>query len=533
MSSYASSISSAEATATTIKTTNGNTVAAKIKAMAQKTRPQIKISLDGYEDSWVATYSTLDRIEGKVSITCPTKTSIDNFSIDFIGTTKTYLERLTSSTTVSGRSEARHQFLKLTQPIPGSAWPEGKLLEAGKTYEFGFLFVVPQQLLPRVCRHTITSAAVQHEHLKLPPSFGDKSVAGRGRHLLDDIAPDMARIKYCVSVTLRESPKHENIPEQPIEKTKLVRILPAVEENPPMDTEGPDCDYVLRHEKDIRKGVFKGKLGRLVIEAAQPKAMCIPSYKSEDQTPESTMVTVNLRFDPADSKSSAPKLGYLNSKLKVSSFFSSSARAKLPTKKDTQWDLNQGLHSETLNLASRCLGNVEWTFNKDDDAISRDRRHSSAASSLSDLGAVPEASKKYKGEGFWTAKLVVPISLPMNKAWIPTFHTCLVSRTYSLGIHLSVPTGGIGSGMDLKLPLQLTSEGNLESLRSTRNSLSLQEQAVEAMEADDFFAPRTVSPIDATYVGRSNIGPVTELAADLPPQYDSFARSGTQRIAVV
>jgi len=530
MSSYASSVISAEAPAFTVNARTEHyhtTMSSRIRSFGQKTRPQIKISLNGCEDSWVATYSTMDKIEGKVTITCPVATSVDSLSIDFIGTTRTFLERMSTSSAVSGRSEAHHQFLKLTQPIPASAWPENKMFEAGKTYEFNFIFVVPEMLLPRVCRHGITSSHVQQEHIRLPPSFGDRAVAGRGKQLLDDLAPEMARIRYCVNVTLREIAKFDCMVEQHTIQSKKVRILPRVEEYPPIDTDGVESDYVLRQEKDVRKGLFKSKLGRLVMEATQPQSLRIRSPQSDEQAPESTVVKVALRFDPAEGKGAPPNLGNLTTRLKVATFFSSAARGKLPEKKDTQWDMNQGLHCESITLASRCLGHVDWTWNSEEEFS----RRSSTVSSMSDIFSTPDASSKYKGEGFWTAQIVMPVSLPANKAWIPTFHTCLVSRTYSLGVHLAVPTGTIGHGIDLKLPVQLSSQGRFEGTMRP-HSLSLDEQAVEAMEADEFFAPRTISPMHASFTGRSSIGQRTDSAADLPPEYDAFPRTSNRRAIV-
>ncbi|KAF2219461.1 hypothetical protein BDZ85DRAFT_276243 [Elsinoe ampelina] len=490
----------------------------------KSTRPQIRIAIDGAEDSWVMTYSTLDRIEGKVYITCPVKTNIESLSIDFIGTTKTFVEKLSTATAISGRTEAMHQFLKLSQPIPQASWPTGRVLEANQTYEFKFIFVVPAQLLPRICRHNVTSSTVQQEHLKLPPSLGDRTVSGRGKTLLDDISPDMARIKYGIVVAVQESDTNGPFYE-PVTKIKKVRIVPAVDEAPPLTVEGPDNDYRLRAEKDIRKNIFKPKLGTLVVEAAQPKSLRVPSHKSEEASIESTVATINLRFDPADAKAQPPKLGGLGTKLKTTTFFSSSARCRVPSKNDMQWDFSQGMHSESISLASRCMSMVKWDFHEDTSRPnSLERRDSTSSTSSAQAGTI-EASSKYRGNGYYTAKVLVPISLPANKAWIPTFHSCLVSRVYALYMHLNVASGTMG-GIDLKIPVQISSEGNPEVLTETRNSLTLEEQAIEAFDADEFFLPRTVSPMDARLALNSNLS--NQASADLPPEYDAFPRTGSR-----
>ena len=503
-------------------------MAAKLKSFSQRGRPQIKIILNDFEDSEIPHYSTMDKIEGKVIVTSPVTTTLEKLSIDFIGLSKTYVERVTASTAMSGRSEARHQFLKLVQPLPESSYPENRVLLANQEYEFPFIFVVPQQLLPRVCRHTVASSTVQQEHLRLPPSFGESTIAGHGQKLLCDGAPDMARIKYMVTAKVVEG---DSCPQDPMTAEKMVRVIPAVDAHPPFDTESPESDYIMRTEKDVRKGIFQGKLGRLVVESAQPRPLSVPAL--DGTAPDSKVITVNLRFDPSDKKNPPPKLSTLSTKLKVSTFFASTARMKLATKHDASWDLNQGLHTESISLASRCVANVEWKWNhaSEEDRLSDFRRRSSVASStLSDSQLVPEPSTKYKGEGFWTATIVAPVSLPDNRAWVPTFHTCLISRIYGLGMHLSLGSGSV-TGVDLKLPLQLTSPGTHRTMSQVA-SLTAQELAMEAMDADEFFAPRTISPMPAGFAGRSSIG-APAAQQDLPPGYDAFPRASNRAAVAV
>jgi len=359
----------------------------------------------------------------------------------------------------------------------------------------------------------------------LPPSFGDKAIAGQGNTLLDDFAPSMARIKYGITASLQEAPCDNNVARL-IAETKKVRIVPATEESAPLSTDGPESDYILRSEKDIRKGVFKGKLGRLVVETAQPRAASIPRQNSEQQGPDGTVATVNLRFDPASTNAQPPKLNSLSTKFKAMTFYASCPRTRLPSKHDMRWDMSQAVHQETTNLASRCVANVEWKFHSD----STGSRRNSTESSDYEYDSTPAASSKYKSEGFYTAQILVPISLPNDRAWIPTFHSCLVSRTYTLAMHLSLSAGAIAPGLDLRVPVQLYSEGNQANFATRRPSLSQADQAVEAMEAmeaDDFFTPRTVSPMDAHLVGGSTLraAPVAMAAEDdLPPGYEAFPR---------
>ncbi|PNS21226.1 hypothetical protein CAC42_1005 [Sphaceloma murrayae] len=516
---YASSVSSNEAN------TEKHTVSQKLKKMMENGRPQIKIAIDGAEDSWVMTYSTLDKIEGTVTITSPRRTTVDSLRIDFVGISRTIVEKLSTTSAVSGKTEATHQFLKLSQPIPESAWATGRVLEANKTYNFRFTFVIPQQLLSRICRHDVSSSTVQQEHLTLPPSFGDQSISGRGNTLLDDFAPNMARIRYAIVAELQESDSNGTSSE-PIVKAKKVRILPAIDEKPPLTVDN-DADYRLRCEKDIRKGILKSRLGHLVVEAAQPRALRVRSHLSSATVPDASVATLNLRFDPVDAHAQPPKLSNLSTKFKITSFYASCARARLPSRHDMAWDYTQGVHNESISLASRCVTNVEWTLHAPSRASSPDldRRSSTCSSTTSSFERpIPEPSRKYNGGAFYTAQILVPISLPENKAWIPTFHTCLVSRTYALGVHLGVASGTLG-GVDLKVPVQISSEGNPEAVKRREEAggememeMEMGEVGYEALEAEEWFLPRRTGAM----------GSVGSAGGESPPEYDAFPRAGTR-----
>ena len=104
---------------------------------------------------------------------------------------------------------------------------------------------------------------------------------------------------------------------------------------------------------------------------------------------------------------------------------------------------------DTLNLSSRCLSNIEW------------EKHTSATSQNP---RVPKPSEAYKGGSFYTTQVAVPVSLPKgNKVFVPSFHSCLVSRIYALDLYLSVNTPSTtltDPTIHLKLPIQVSSEGN-------------------------------------------------------------------------
>lgn len=504
--------------------TEGLTMPSRIKNLVQAQKPEIKIAFDSRKN----TYTTLDRIEGTVTIISPIDISFDAIDIEFIGTSRTYVERLTTAAAASGRSEAFHQFMKLSQPGMHNFYPPAQILKAGVPYQFPFLFAVPQQLLPRVCQHTVQSDAVRDCHLRLPPTFGDKDLASHEKSL-DDIAPDMSSIRYGIFARITElKPKGDQIWRAIIaSKARRVRVIPAVEEQPPLDVHVEEGEYVMRKEKSIRKGMLKGKLGCLVMESAQPQSLKVESYTNPEART-STMATVMLRFDPLDENSPPPKLGNLSSKLKVTTFFASTARQTFPTKSSSTLDLSQGLHSEQLNLSSRCVSNVDWTKHDPSKPETIARRDSATSNSSLGTGSTPEPSDGYKGGSYYTARVIVPIQLPAHKAFPPTFHSCLISRIYTLRLDLNVSTLGLGSSMELKLPVQISTENLIGDEQERRDSVDAEIDVEDVSNFfTNFFEPRTIRIPSADFVGRSRIGSQAPVADDAPPGYSPLAGANT------
>ena len=242
------------------------------------------------------------------------------------------------------------------------------------------------------------------------------------------------------------------------EGSKKLRIIPAIEEQPPLDVivEGDDrYDYKMRREKNIRKGTFQKKLGRLVVQSAQPQSLKLPYARgpNSDCNP-TTIATMNVRFDPIDESSPLPSLNTVQAKLKVATCYASVPMDEIPTKSsDFHSSSVRGIFVETLNLSSLCLSNIEWE--KQTSSTNLPNRRNSG---------IPSPSEAYNGGSFYTAKVAVPVSPPKgSKVLVPSFHSCLVSRMYALDLYLSVSTPSatvIDPTIRLKLPLQVSSEGN-------------------------------------------------------------------------
>ena len=98
----------------TIISTSSNTQkspipVAKMKDLALPSKISIVIAiLDDQKDDYLPSYTTWDEINGRVSITAPNDTSFDQIFIIFDGSTHTFVEKATSSTsTMAARRDVR------------------------------------------------------------------------------------------------------------------------------------------------------------------------------------------------------------------------------------------------------------------------------------------------------------------------------------------------------------------------------------------------------------------------------------------
>jgi hypothetical protein len=433
-----------------------------------------------------------------------------------LGTSEAYVDRLTTTPTVSGRTEACHRFLTLKQPVDDADLPCPRILRAGQQYTFPFYFTIPSQLLPRACSHTVASDHVRQTHMQLPPSLGDPELSGFGGVLRDDMAPEMSKTVYGVKVRITQWPDNESRASVLVERFKKVRVKPAFEEQPPLNVDG-NPEYRVRQEKAIKKGLFKGKMGTLTAQTVQPKALVIPGARSTCNNPVATRCRVHLRFDPSDEQTLPPRLGSLKSNIKVHTFYASAPRANFPTREGLAYDMTQGAYSENVSISTMCIASAQWqkqpasanptavdSIDRRDSGVSDCSTFSSTAQDI----AIPPASKNYKRGSFYTASILVPITLPSNKNFIPTFHSCLISRTYVLSLHVSANAPGVSDpSLHLKVPVQVCAEG---SATGNENARARSAEVGVLDEVGRMFIPRSVAP------------PTDASSTDAPPEYAAF-----------
>jgi Bul1 C terminus/Bul1 N terminus len=478
------------------------------RQLAALSKPEVEITLDAEPKS--PTFSTLDTITGHVSITVKHATPFSALDISLQGLTKTFISDPSRGSSIRGaETEAIHRFLRLVQPIDMSLLPSDRVMQPGTTYQVPFMFVVPAQLVLRACSHGITSDAVREAHLQLPPSLGDKSGEGK----LDDMAPKDVKISYSIKARVLRGKEGEKATAL-AEASQKIRIRPANEEQPPMEVDEKDEAYILRKTKNLRKGLLKGKLGTLVMEAPQPCSFRLPALNtSEEHNNCSTLLRLRLRFDPASPTSVPPSLSTLSSKLRVSTHFATTARNHHVHPKNHTWmDMTADSVTEHLPLSNLAIGSVEWIAHK-----ASNRRMSVASVETADSSDEEvAASDSFKdGSCYYTASVFMPLTLPSNKNLVPSFHSCLVSRVYAIHVALGLEKGATRS-IVLKVPVQVSAAPSNASQEQQRMN-ELAEQAVRDAEA--VFEPRILGP-NPEFLPQVRRSSTMPSVMEMPPGYE-------------
>ncbi|KAL6860440.1 hypothetical protein ACO1O0_004468 [Amphichorda felina] len=421
-------------------------------------KPHLEIKLDQHFTSRV--YTSGSTVAGHVAVNFQRDTSFESFEIAFTGVAASRMDFVQSFTTNSVRT-----FMKLHMPIPESDLPESRVFEAGRTYKIPFHFVVPHHLTMGACNHGCAAPAVQDQHLHLPPTLGYWDG--------DDQAPDMTHIEYAVRAVMARASRAGEPKPPLVDSKKILKVLPATSEEPPLDINFMDKRYCLSKTKSMRKNIVGPKAGEMTVSSSQPEAIMV---HADGFGADGTTARISLEFAPSTADAAPPKINSVTGKLVSTTFFGSAPSDTLPNLgPKTSYSHNQVLtYSATTNLFNTRPNKVSWSEHH----ISTARRDSgySTAGSPDEFASEDDAENQLRGRRGSRGKnkktqgppirhraaLELPVKLPVSnkKTFVPTFHSCIISRTYVL--QLSVSVGPSNTAMTLNVPIQLGVERRFE-----------------------------------------------------------------------
>ena len=437
-------------------------------ALLRKSSIEVKL-FDHYE---AKIYSSGSHIKGEVVINPLRDTHFDNLQIVFLGITRTRLEA------VQVPQRSSHTFLKLNMPIAESAYPVPRVFEVGRTYTFPFHFVVPMTLTLSACSHPTQGEHVSDYHMRLPPSLGSWEK--------NDLAPTTAEVEYVIKARALRDNGEERRAVRIFEASQRVNVLPASPEDPPLNITQSERNYTMKKSKNIRKNIFSSKTGEFTAKASQPPAVHL---EADGIHASGTVATVQLKFVPSAPNVPPPKVNSISAKLAATTYYSAAPMTRLPNLGSRQeLALDQRLAYKTnVPLFNVNVEKVSWRRQ-----ARGGRRDSGYSTEHDDDDHESSGHESLKSPDYHTATLAIPFDLPTKKKlFVPTFHSCLISRTYSLSLTLSV--GPANNTVRLVLPLQVSVNlaeglGLDEGLPSFDAAMAQEHER----EVDEYLRPRVV-----------------------------------------
>ncbi|KAE8404874.1 hypothetical protein BDV37DRAFT_282405 [Aspergillus pseudonomiae] len=406
-----------------------------LKSMSRPS-PAVSIELDKHHHGLENTYTTFDRIQGTVLITVDSETPLESISITFEGTAKVSIGRATCTLS---NTEATQTFLQLKQPVARGIDAVPKALQPGCAYKLPFTFVVPQYLPCQSCNHNISCPDFKQAHLQLPPTLDDPRLKHGKMPTLDYVSSGKCCISYRVRVVISKASIPGNKrPSWLVDCAKNVRVLPTAVHAPHLSLPTVSPHIHTQIKQTFSQRVAQPGFGELITEASSPLSLQYPL----DNNGLHTAVRLNLRFNPLTDQA-PPRLRKATAKLQVSTFYSLTPWEDYPSWADpglaNGWD--RGAVTETFPLMAFSMGSLQWVKHHDMDGEHRIRE-------------LDEPSLS----NYYTADIVLPILFPQRGIHIPTFHSCLISQTYSINLRFSFHTTGTTRQTittTIKIPLQL------------------------------------------------------------------------------
>lgn len=412
------------------------------KSKSSGERPGIDIRIANHYSSKM--YSSGASVMGEAIIRVQHATHFERLVIQFAGasSTRNYM--------MPEIDQVVHHFLLLDMPIARKgALPGDRILQAGVSYAVPFHFVIPHSLPIGACRHSCEHPSVREHHLRLPPSVG-------GWHDRDDSSPETSRVHYCVTVSLLQRPIFSSEPVSILRGRREIRVLPTYAEDAPLDISVHDkrSEYKLSKSKPLRKSLLSRKLGIVAVEAVQPSAVMV-AHDGREASP--SKLLLNIRFTPTSASLSGshveipdsvspPTINSITAKLITKTFFNTAHMSAFPDRGLRQ-ELN---YSTPLYYAQAApVHDVEFDSNPD------------------------WKMETTMGEGpTCVASVNVEFKLPAGgkKMLLPTFHSCLLSRTYTLRVCIS--TGPGRTTTSLSVPVQVAVESSTASSSAGQEALS-------------------------------------------------------------
>ncbi|CEF76287.1 hypothetical protein FGSG_08035 [Fusarium graminearum PH-1] len=410
---------------------------------------QVEIDIHGHYESKV--YTTGSTVQGFIRLTSRNKTPFQSIQVNFRGTAST------RQAFQYGTPFTTHAFMNISISILEDFFPTGHVLEAGESHSIPFIFEIPSDLSSNACSHQNT--AVRERHLLPPPSLGS--------WMKSDLTDGSTYVDYGIRARLvlgNDGFAEERFVDQNIS----LKVIPMLPEQPPISISTFNSQYCLFQTKTIRRNLVGAKEGILRVSTRQPRQMTL---NLDHLQASESQLAIDLEYIPLSTRRTPPDIRIKSAVIETVTSFSVGRVGYLPDQDDTMPSSISGVAPWVAShpLVLQGAREVNWEKVADTNPFAEPERRASepiqVAPDTARTQTPPSTTRSSIDKDYsqsetliYRATITQPFVLPTEKLlFLPTFHSCMVSRTYRIRITLA--TRAHGTTVSLVVPFQITSEG--------------------------------------------------------------------------
>lgn len=344
-------------------------------------------------------------------------------------------------------SNATHQFLTLDHPDMHEYLPEDQQLIKGLAYDLPITFDLPELLLSDICRHSVSSIQVKHAHRHLPPSLGDDSLPTSNRCMIDN--PCIASIRYGIvaEIDVRYS---GNLYLDTFTTRFPLQVIPSA---PPLYSDIGDFStprMPIRSCVSLKAGIVRSTQSSLAMEVNQPQGIYLTAERSGDSREYFHKLELRLHYVAYQTApQTPPDLGRMDIDINTSTHCDMKGQDNLPCNSGSVANGRTFTYTKTSRISSRTLGQLNW------------------------VSTFAHSSQSIRGEqARKSAVILVPMEIPRALLEVPSFHSCLISRVYTMSVIVGVRNFGLKKSLKLCIPLEVHLHPSMQPLASDGDGLS-------------------------------------------------------------
>ncbi|CAG1990197.1 unnamed protein product [Fusarium graminearum] len=410
---------------------------------------QVEIDIHGHYESKV--YTTGSTVQGFIRLTSRNKTPFQSIQVNFRGTAST------RQAFQYGTPFTTHTFMNISISILEDFFPTGHVLEAGESHSIPFIFEIPSDLSSNACSHQNT--AVRERHLLPPPSLGS--------WMKSDLTDGSTYVDYGIRARLVLG--NDGFAEKRfVDQNISLKVIPMLPEQPPINISTFNSQYRLFQTRKIRRNLVGAKEGILEVSTTQPRPMTL---NLDHLQASESQLAIDLEYVSLSQRRTPPDIRIKSAVIETVTSFSLGRVGYLPDHDDTMSSTISGVAPWVASHPLLLQGVTEVNWEKAANGIpspEQERRASEPIRIAPDCARTmtsPSTTRSSIDKDYsqsealiYKATMTQPFMLPTEKLlFLPTFHSCMVSRTYRIRITLA--TKAHGTTVSLVLPFQITSEG--------------------------------------------------------------------------